>query len=123
MTCAAEYRQVRPAAGAGMQNVSEYYYGLLSYRLTDWVEVATSYAVSYRDKDDRDGNSFEQRGQPKAQAWTKDLAVSVRFDVNEYWIVKLEGHRLNGLSEASGFDSDNPDENGFLGAAKVTFSF
>jgi hypothetical protein len=122
VTCAAEYRQIRPATGTGPQNVSEYYYGLLSYRVTDWVEVATSYAVSYRDKDDKEGKDLEQRGQPEAAAWLRDLAISARFDINEYWLVKLEGHWLNGLSGVSGY-GDNPSEDGFLGAAKVTFSF
>jgi len=68
---------------------------------------------------------------PRAIAWSKDLAVTTRFDVSESWIVKLEGHWLNGLyatttngglstSEDYG---DDPAENGFLGAVKVTFSF
>lgn len=117
LTCAAEYRQVRS------NNTSESYYGLLSYRLTEWVELGTFYAVSYRNKDDRDGDSNKQRGEPRARAWLKDLAVSARFDLNEYWLVKLEGHWLNGLDEVSGYEEDNPSEDGFLVAAKVTFSF
>lgn len=118
VTCAAEYRQVRRE-----QETSEGYYGLLSYRVINWLELGTSYAVYYNDKDDKDGQNLAQRGRPKASAWLKDLAVSARFDLNEYWLVKLEGHWFNGLAEVSGYDNDSPDENGFLGAAKVTFSF
>ncbi len=52
------------------------YYGMLNYRLTDWLELGTSYSVSYDDKDDKDGENMALRGLPKAAAWRKDLAVS-----------------------------------------------
>jgi hypothetical protein len=100
---------------------SQYYYGLLAYRLTDWLELATSYSVTYVNKADREGNNYFFPG-PKAQAWSKDLALSARFDINEFWVVKLEGHWMNGLYGVSNY-GENPDEHGFLGAAKVTFSF
>jgi hypothetical protein len=124
VTCAAEYTE-RTFKNQGTRT-SHYtgtgYYGLLSYRFTDWFELGTSYAVSYANKDDKAGKSYAQRGQPKALAWSKDLAVSARFDVNEYWIVKLEGHWINGLNGVSNYGT-NPSEDGFLGAVKVTFSF
>ena len=112
---AAEYRQVQSD-----QKTSESYYGLGSYRVNDWFEVGTSYAISYRDKDDRTGDNYDQL---KARAWMKDLAVSTRFDITESWIVKLEGHWLNGLYGVSGYERNNPSEDGFLIAAKATFSF
>ena len=56
------------------------------------------------------------------RSWNKDLAISARFDVNESWIVKLEGHWINGLYGVSEY-GDDPSDDGFLGAAKVTFSF
>jgi hypothetical protein len=128
LTCAAEYLQLKLTT-KGQEPwtsiyswTSEYYYGLLSYQLTDWIEVGTSYAVMYQEKDDKEGNSYALQGQPRALAWRKDLALSARFDINEYWIVKLEGHWFNGLFWVSGYGS-NPSEDGFLGAVKVTFSF
>jgi hypothetical protein len=126
LTCAAEYDELTFTVNSQVYGdydyASEYYYGLLTYRFTDWLELGTSYAVFYANKDDREGNNYEQYGMPKAAAWSKDLAVSARFDLNEYWIVKLEGHWINGLSGVSGYGND-PSEDGFLGAAKVTFSF
>jgi hypothetical protein len=56
------------------------------------------------------------------RSWRKDLALSTRFDINDSWIVKLEGHWMNGLFGVSNHD-DDPDENSFLGALKVIFSF
>jgi hypothetical protein len=121
VTCAAEYTErefkMSPSGYTGVG-----YYGLLSYRVTDWMELQTAYAVTYRDKDDKEGDSYAQSEQPRALAWSKDLSISTRFDLNEYWIVKLEGHWMNGLYGVSNY-GDDPSEDGFLGAVKVTFSF
>jgi hypothetical protein len=119
-TVVAEYKESSFKSGL-FDLPSQYYYGLLAYRLTDWLELATSYSVTYIDKNDREGKNTSPyfRG---PRAWFKDLALSTRFDINEYWIVKLEGHWMNGLYGVTDY-GDDPDENGFLGAVKVTFSF
>ena len=122
LTCAAEYLQLNLDMSGQESRTSEFYYGLLGYRFTEWFEVASSYAVLYQDKDDKEGNNYAQQGKPKALAWRKDLAISTRFDVTDSWIVKIEGHWMNGLYGVSNY-GENPDENGFLAAAKVTFSF
>lgn len=123
LTCAAEYNERKNEMGSFYTFTTQDYYGMLNYRFTDWFELGTSYSVSYDDKDDKDGDNMALRGLPKAAAWRKDLAVSTRFDINEYWIVKLEGHWINGLSGVSGYKLENPSEDGFLFAAKVTMSF
>jgi hypothetical protein len=123
VTFAAEYTQINFVMNDGqIDMILEYYYGLVTYRFSDWLEVGTSYSVGYEDKNDKEGDRFEAQGTPRAQAWNKDLAVSTRFDLNESWIVKLEGHWINGLYGVSGY-GDDPSEDGFLGAVKVTFSF
>jgi hypothetical protein len=123
VTFAAEYTQINLVINDGQTDmILEYYYGLVTYRFTDWLELGTSYSISYSDKDDKDGDRFAAQGTPRAQAWAKDLAISARFDVNESWIIKVEGHWINGLYGVSGYGED-PSEDGFLGAAKVTFSF
>jgi hypothetical protein len=123
LTCAAEYVQVKFVMNDGAFDwTTESYYGLVTYRFIDWLEMGTSYSITYGNKDDKEGDLYAEQGTPRAQAWSKDLAVSARFDLNESWIVKLEGHWMNGLYGVSNF-GDDPDENGFLGAAKVTFSF
>jgi hypothetical protein len=32
------------------------------------------------------------------QDYQRDLALSFRFDLNEYWLLKLEGHYMNGTA-------------------------
>jgi hypothetical protein len=62
-----------------------------------------------------------------------DTCLSLRFDINEFWIFKLEGHNLDGTSLLNRLDNltDPMDptsdtrwaKDWFLGAAKMTFSF
>jgi hypothetical protein len=126
LTCAVEYQQIATQANLGDQRImdftGEYYYGMLSYRFSDWFELASYYSVSYPDKNDKDGQDYVDRGQPAALDWHKDLAVSARFDINDYWLVKLEGHFINGLFEVPDF-GENPDEEWFMFAVKTTFTF
>ncbi len=103
---------------------SEGYYLNAAYRLTDRLQIGAYYSEFYPDKDDKDGDRFTRGERPDHKAWQKDLAVSVRFDVTDDWIVKLEGHRMNGTGLL--LDSDNPEgleEDWYLFAAKVSFSF
>lgn len=135
LTCAVEYTQATfEMAMKGYPNyewTTEAYYGLLAYRLTDWFEVGASYSVIYGDKEDKEGTRYDWQQLPRALGWSKDLALTTRFDLSESWILKLEGHWLNGLYSTAtnggmatyqDYGAD-PDENGFLLAAKVTFSF
>ncbi|WP_202796017.1 hypothetical protein [Opitutus terrae] len=57
-----------------------------------------------------------------------DFAISAKYDINERWLVKVEGHYLDGAGKI--FDTPSwpqplakRDESWFLLAAKATFSF
>jgi hypothetical protein len=105
-------------------NRPEAYYFNAVYRFTDWFEMGTYYSVYYTDADDRDGDKFKNRGLPDFRGWQKDFAVSARFDINEYWLFKLEGHMMDGAAQV--LPQENPDgleEDWYLFSAKVTFNF
>lgn len=135
VTCAAEYTQfdfeMNITGFPVYEWTTEAYYGLVAYRLLDWFELGASYSVVYSDKDDKKGTRYDGQALPRALGWSKDLAITTRFDLGDAWIIKLEGHWLNGLYATTtdgGFTTledygDDPDENGFLAAAKITFSF
>ncbi len=100
----------------------EKYYVMSSYRFTDWFELGMYYAVDYPDKDDKDGDRYAV----KERAWLKDFALSLRFDINAYWILKLEGHKMDGLYSVDYSDSDDPadpDPDWYMFAAKLSYSF
>lgn len=105
-------------------NKPEAYYFSATYRFTDWLELGSYYSVYYTDDDDKNGDNFKARGLDDFRGWQKDFALSARFDINEYWVFKLEGHRIDGAAQV--LPQDNPDgleEDWFLFAAKLTFSF
>lgn len=125
---------------------TEGYYGAVSYRVTDWFEAGMYYSVYYADIDDRDGDKNEAgtaatnprkaNGYQDHDAWLKDLCLSMRFDITDNWVFKIEGHAMDGAailtkdinsttSIVNGVAHKQLDteEDWYLGAMKVTFNF
>jgi hypothetical protein len=68
--------------------VNEQSYVLAAYRVRGWLQPAAYYAFSYPDESKRHGRENMQL----------DGAATVRFDVNQHWIVKLEAHYMHGTA-------------------------
>jgi len=82
------------------------------------------------DGSDPDGNSWVDYSfasgtpHPRYRAFLRDTALSTRIDINDSWILKLEGHIMEGAALL--YTQDNPDGlvgDWFLFAAKMTYSF
>ena len=104
---------------SGPQNVTpDAWYVSAAYRINKWVEAATYYTEYY-------GDSSRRGGGPNADQ--KDLAVSLRFDPKDWWIIKLEGHYLRGTAllqdQANNPNAGRTEDGWWLFAAKTTFSF
>lgn len=101
----------------------EGYYFSASYRLADWLQLGTSYSKFYPDADDHSGNNPDLS--EKHQAWLEDIALSTRFDLNDYTIFKLEGHLMNGTANVLAVDNPQgfDERDWYMFAAKLTFSF
>lgn len=109
---------------AASQKGREGYYASLSYQVNDWLECGLYYSVYYPDQDDKDGSKLEAQQLPAHQAWQKEWVLTSRFDINEHWIWKIEGHLINGTGQM--LSDDNPqglDENSYLLAVKTTYHF
>ena len=103
---------------------AEGYYASASYRFTEMFELGTYYSIYYPDKDDKDGDALVAQGLPDHGAWQNDLALTARFDINDYWVFKVEGHLMDGTGQVLSVDNaDGTEEDWYLFAAKVTFSF
>ncbi|MGM0417579.1 MAG: hypothetical protein ACQEQS_02540 [Thermodesulfobacteriota bacterium] len=112
---------------------TEGYYASLSYRFTDWFEAGAYYSEYFADKDDKDGDKFKGEGDlgyEDYDAWLKDTCLSLRFDITSNWVLKLEGHKMNGAAILmKGINTDpltkelDTEEDWYLGAAKMTFNF
>lgn len=113
------------------------WYAGLSHRFLYWFEMGGYYSEIYEDIDDRNGEGYEKINLPGHLGWEKDICLSMRFDLNEYWIVKLEGHHIDGTyqmkdaalsaintARSNGEDPARAvDKDFFLYAAKVSYSF
>ncbi len=89
----------------------ESWYVAASYRINKLIE-AGAYYTQYKDND--------------GGAWQNDAALSLRFDLRDWWIFKIEGHCINGtgLLRDNGDNSvQNNNETWFMLAVKTTVSF
>lgn len=117
--------ELNPLTGEpiAIDTVMDGYYGLVSYRLTDWLELGAYYSEAYFDKDDRDGEeTSEMLYSPADEFYLKDICLSFRFDINESWVAKLEAHKMDGTFFVVG-DRLNDEDQWLFYAAKMTFSF
>ena len=98
----------------------ERFYLQASYRFSDLFEAATYYSVQY-DPENRNSRGFVNGAQSEYgpndniglnsySGWTKDLAVSLRFDINYNWLVKLEGHVVDGTAVLYRIDNKDKEQ-------------
>ncbi len=121
------YRMESPVLGhlaggpAGMVG----YYGSAAYRVGEWLEFGMYYSEYYNNGNDKDGKTNSAlTGNPLYNSWLKDIALTTRFDIHDNWVVKVEGHFMNGTDLM--LTKDNPDgthEDWFLFGCKVAYSF
>jgi hypothetical protein len=83
------------------------FYGMAAYRVTGWFEAGTYYSVLL-DVDDLDLNGAALT--EGHRGYRKDLAVSTRFDVNDFWLWKLEAHYMKGTADVPDPDPEDPDD-------------
>jgi hypothetical protein len=119
----AEYRrshtkQESVIATSNLKVVGDGGYAMLTASLSRWFQPGLYYSVSFPNVDSRDGLSNKQH----------DWSLTLRFDVNQYWLVKLEGHYMTGTTglqnPARITDAPvDPDRHWGVFLAKTTVSF
>jgi len=94
-------------------------YALVAYHARPWLQPSAYYSVYYPDFHKREhGPSVKQH----------DTAAAMRFDLNRYWILKLEGHYMRGTAALStslnpGRTLDHLPDHWLLFVAKTTVYF
>lgn len=68
---------------------NERFYVMAAYRVAEWLVPGTYYSVLFPNVERRKGRENYQH----------DVAVTLRFDLNAHWIVKLEGHFIHGTTD------------------------
>lgn len=80
---------------------AEAYYAMASYRVTSWFTPGAYYSVNKK-----------LDLPPRRDRHTYDLAAFVRYDLNQHWLLKLEGHYMNGTSNLDARLNDLTNEDG-----------
>jgi hypothetical protein len=73
------------------KTISERGYALATYRVNSWLQAGGYYSLLFPNVDQRVGPAGRQH----------DVALTLRFDVNSYWLIKLETHYLHGTAALS----------------------
>lgn len=81
-----------------LREAAERAYGMASYRVTPWFQPAAYYSVFFPNVDNRSGR----------QNYQHDVAGTLRFDLNDHWLVKVEGHYMSGTAGLLGPLQINP---------------
>lgn len=68
--------------------ISQAGYVMGAYRLNSWLEPAVYYSVLFPNISDTSGQQNQQH----------DISATLRFDINRFWLVKVEGHYMIGTA-------------------------
>jgi hypothetical protein len=110
-----------PAAIATFDEDSERLYGMASYRESPRLEVGGYYSVLHLDAGDRHGR--DPKYAERFFAFQRDLAATVRIDVNDRWLWKLEAHFIDGTADLEMASNPRPDRYWGLFLLRTTATF
>ncbi|HYQ01517.1 MAG TPA: hypothetical protein VER96_22745 [Polyangiaceae bacterium] len=88
------------------QTVSGRFYLMSAYHVTPWFTPGVYYSLLFENLADRKGKNPPYGSVPGAAplgrgAYQHDLALTVRYDLNAFWLLKLEGHYMHGTAGLS----------------------
>lgn len=86
-----------PALIPPFSNVNERGYVMLSYRVKPWFTPGIYYSLYYPNTAVRKTRADEQH----------DIAATLRFDINQYFLIKAEGHFFMGTANLNPALNDN----------------
>jgi hypothetical protein len=101
---------------------NERFYALAAYRLTEQLDAGVYYSVYNEDVHDRSGTKPGAFAEPY-EAYQRDAALSLRYDVNDHWLWKLEGHFIDGDADLSLTDNPSPKQYWGMFLVKTTVTF
>ena len=115
---AAEYSRWRVGLDSSVASLSspdtmsERMYGMVAYHVAPWFTPGAYYSLLFSNTDDRSGQRPPQGSLPGTPpsghaAYQHDVALTLRYDLNAYWLVKLEGHYMHGSAGLTSALNDN----------------
>jgi hypothetical protein len=101
---------------------NERFYVLAARRLSTRFETGGYYSVYSVDANDRAGHDRTQFP-IRSNAFQRDLAATLRFDVNDVWLWKLEAHFIDGTADLEPVQNPSPERYWGLFLLKTTVTF
>jgi hypothetical protein len=77
-----------PARTSAAAVTSESFYVMGSYRVAPWFDPGAYYSLLFPNMEDRRGRD----------AYQQDVALTLRFDLTQNWILKAEAHAMHGTA-------------------------
>lgn len=85
------------------------YYVQGTYRLSPKWSALARYDVTFRDKNDKDGQAFQATtGGPAYSRFAKDMTVGLGYTLNNNWLLRGEFHHVDGTAWLPYSDNTNP---------------
>lgn len=132
LTLASEYMEMDLRATNVMGPVTAFrntpyqgWYVSGNYRFNDIFTLGLSYSEFYNNSNDKDGKLQVAAGRKDYQTWLKTYTVSTRFNINDFWLLKLEASYNDGFGAVQPVYNAPADLEPYwwLFAAKATVSF
>lgn len=131
LVIAAEYMEMDRQRAVTLGNTTHYnapyqgWYISGSYRFNTMFSLGLSYSEFYPNANDKEGDLMNATGKKDFQAWQKTYTLSTRFDLNKYWLIKLEASYNDGFGAVQPVFNDPAklEPYWWLFAAKATVSF
>ena len=101
---------------------NERFYVMATHRFSQYVETGGYYSVYEVDAHDRFGNNANEFP-VKSNAFQRDLAATVRFDINDHWLWKIEAHFMDGTADLDVVDNPQPQRYWGMFLFKTTVTF
>jgi hypothetical protein len=77
-----------PGPASPPVQTSESFYVMGSYRVAPWLNPGAYYSIRFPDVNDRHGR----------EAYQHDVALTLRFDLTQNWLLKVETHYMHGTA-------------------------
>ena len=114
--------QSRPEIIPLTETDSERFYLRAGYRVNEEVTVGGYYSVHHADAGDRQGRDA-MRYPIRERAFQRDLAATIRYDINDHWLWKLEAHFIDGAAALAATDNPMPERYWGLFLIRTTLTF
>jgi hypothetical protein len=114
-------RTTLPALIPTFEQDSEGFYGMATYQASSRIQTGAYYSVNHVDVDDRKGH--DPKYTENYQAFQRDLAATVRYDVNDHWLWKAEAHFIDGAADLAVADNPMPTRYWGMFLVRTTVTF